>query len=291
MNTDDGGTNSHSDESHDAAGREIDSLPPGELQAALAGTGLAARYQPMVRVCDRRPVSLEVLARLDHPRHGVLAPKHFVPQMEDAGLARRLTESVAALSFCDYRRHLGGLGLTLALNFPLDVLLDRAAVTTLDAQRESAGIAAAQVLVELTESRPLDARDAAEVAAFGAAMRRLRALGYGLAIDDVGPDTTNLRVLFGFGFTALKLDRAVVEDSGASPAANRFLRETVAAARAADLAVIAEGIEDEAGWQRMQELGVDQMQGYLISRPLPASAVGAWLQQWRETPDRRLFRR
>lgn len=279
MNTGDGGTNSHRDGSRSAA--EIDSLPRGELRAALAGTGLAARYQPMVRVRDRRPVSLEVLARLDHPRHGVLAPEHFVPQMEDAGLARRLTENVAALAFSDYRRHLDGLGLTLALNFPLDVLLDYAAVTALDAQRESAGIAAARVLVELTESRPLDARDAAEVAAFGAAMLRLRALGYGLAIDDVGPDTTNLRVLLGFGFTALKLDRAVVGDSGTSPAARRFVRDTIAAARAADLVVIAEGVEDEAGWQRMQELGVDQVQGYLISRPLQAATVGAWLQQWR----------
>src|SRR5260370_297492 len=120
---------------------------------------------------------------------------------------------------------------------------DAAAVTALDAQRESAGIAARQVLIELTESRPLDTRDAAEVAAFGAAMLRLRALGYGLAIDDVGPGTTNLCVLLGFGFTALKLDRAVVEDSSGSPAANRFLRETVAAARAADLVVIAEGVE------------------------------------------------
>jgi len=45
--------------------------------------------------------------------------------------------------------------------------------------------------------------------------------------------------------------------------------------------VIAEGIEDKAGWQRMQDLGVDQVQGYLISRPLRAAAVGAWLQQWR----------
>lgn len=279
MNNDNGGTNSRRDESRNAAG--IDSLPRRDLQAALAGTGLAALYQPMVRVRDRGPVSLEVLARLDHPRHGVLAPEHFVPQMEGAGLARRLTESVAALSFCDYRRYLDGLGLTLALNFPLDVLLDHAAVTTLDAQRESAGIAAEQVLIELTESRPLDTRDAAEVAAFGAAMRRLRALGYGLAIDDVGPDTTNLRLLLGFGFTALKLDRAVVQDSGTSPDTCRFVRDTIAAARATDLVVIAEGVEDEAGWQRMQELGVDQLQGYLISRPLQAAAVGAWLQRWR----------
>lgn len=281
MSPDDGGATVGRGKSCGAAGSGAASLPRHELRAALAGTGIAARYQPVVRMLDRRPVSLEVLARLDHPLHGVLAPEHFVPQMEDAGLARLLTESVAALAFGDYTRHLDGLGLTLALNFPLDVLLDCAAVTALDAQREAAGIPAAQVLVELTERRPLDTRDAAEVTAFGAAMLRLRTLGYGLAIDDVGPDTTNLRVLLDCGFTALKLDRSVVEDSGASPAARGFLREAVAAARAAGLAVIAEGVEDEAGWQRMQEQGVDQVQGYLISRPLSAAAIGGWLQQWR----------
>jgi EAL domain-containing protein (putative c-di-GMP-specific phosphodiesterase class I) len=75
----------------------------------------------------------------------------------------------------------------------------------------------------------------------------------------------------------------VVEESGGSPAAGRFLRETVTAARAADLLVIAEGVEDVEGWQRMRELGVDQVQGYLISHPLRAAAVGAWLQEWQLT--------
>jgi EAL domain-containing protein (putative c-di-GMP-specific phosphodiesterase class I) len=97
----------------------------------------------MVRLSDRRPISLEVLARLEHPRHGMLAPEHFVPQMEDAGLARRLTERVAALAFGDHTRYLAKLDLRLALNLPLDVLLDNAALSALDAQREAAGIAAA----------------------------------------------------------------------------------------------------------------------------------------------------
>ena len=111
-------------------------------------------------------------------------------------------------------------------------------------------------------------------------MLRLGRLGYGLAIDDVGPGTTNLRALLDCGFTALKLDRAVVVDSDRSHSACAFIGETIAAARGAGLLVIAEGIEDEAGWQCMRDLGADQMQGYLISRPLPAAGVRAWLQQW-----------
>jgi len=230
---------------------------------------------------DRLPVGLEVLARLDHPRHGVLAPAHFVPQMEDAGLARRLTERVAASAFGDHAGYLARLGLQLALNFPLDVLLDSAALSALDAQREAAGIAAAQVLFELTERRPPDTHNAGEMALFRAGMLRLRRLGYGLAIDDFGPGMTELLDLLGSGFTAIKLDRAMVDDSATLPGARRFLGDTLAAAHAAGLTVIAEGVADRPAWDRMRALGVDQAQGFLIARPLSAASVPAWIEAWR----------
>ncbi len=253
----------------------------GESPWALAGAGIVVRYQPIVALADRLPIGVEVLARLDHPGRGMLAPEHFVPQMEGAGLGRHLTERVAALAFADFTRHLAGLGLRLALNFPLQVLLDCAALTALDGFRAAAGIGPDQVLIELTESQPLNVADPAEIAAFGTAMRRLRGLGYGLAIDDVSPETANLRTLMGLGFTVLKLDRGVVEDSARAPCACRFLRETIAAASAAGLTVIAEGIADETDWRRMQAFGVDQAQGYLVSPPLAAPCVGEWLRTWR----------
>lgn len=260
-------------------------LARAELRAALAGTGLAACYQPVVRLRDRHAVSLEVLARLDHPRYGMLSPDQFVPQMEDAGLARRLTESVAALAFDDHALYLAQLGLTIALNFPLDVLLDAAALAALDKRREAAGIPATRLLIELTESRPLDAGDAGEMRAFGAAVRHLRDLGYGLAIDDLGPETANLPALLGCGLTALKLDRSIVEASATAPRAARFIGETVEVARTAGLTVIAEGVADGAGWHRMCDFGVDQAQGYFISPPLYAPRVSAWLEEWRHPGD------
>src|ERR1700761_473473 len=69
-------------------------LHQSELQAALTGAQIHAVYQPIVRMSDRRPVGLEALARLHHPAHGILSPGLFVPRMEQAGLARALTEAV-----------------------------------------------------------------------------------------------------------------------------------------------------------------------------------------------------
>ena len=128
-----------------------------EIRAALSGAMIETRYQPVVRIADGRPVALEVLARLNHPARGTLLPDLFVPQMEDAGLAPLLTETVARLAFADMAGpSLAPHGLDLALNFPLDVLLVPEALELLDIQRRHAGIAAARVIIELTESRPVE---------------------------------------------------------------------------------------------------------------------------------------
>jgi len=72
-----------------------------ELREALDHGMISARYQPIVRITDRQPVALEVLARLDHPVQGTVLPDRFIPQIEDGGLAARLTEIVVARAFAD----------------------------------------------------------------------------------------------------------------------------------------------------------------------------------------------
>jgi EAL domain-containing protein (putative c-di-GMP-specific phosphodiesterase class I) len=165
--------------------------------------------------------------------------------------------------------------LVLAFNFPLDVLLRPEALSYLDTVRTEAGIAPGRVVVELTESSPL-----AGLTKLCEAIQRLRALGYGIAIDDVGPGLRDHRGLLGLGFTELKLDMALVRDALVDPGAQEFLAEAIEAATAAGLTVTAEGVEDEATWQRMRAIGVDRVQGYLISRPLPVAAVLPWHREW-----------
>ncbi len=158
-------------------------MHPAELHDALTGTMIEARYQPIVRLADRQPVALEALARLNHPAHGTLLPDSFVPQLECAGLARELTEIVSARVFADLTGPaFVGCNLIVTLNFPLDVLLQPAALSRLDAQRAAAGIPASQVVVELTESQPVE-----DMVTLLRSLERLRTLGYGVSIDDVSP--------------------------------------------------------------------------------------------------------
>jgi EAL domain-containing protein (putative c-di-GMP-specific phosphodiesterase class I) len=250
------------------------SLP--DLQVALTEARIQARYQPVVRMADRAPVGLEVLARLDHPERGTLAPDLFVPQAEDAGLALPLTKAVVRRAFADWTAGgLAPLGLWLALNFPLDVLLHPEVLPWLDAERAAAGIPVERLGIELTESRPV-----IDPADLGRAVAKLRQAGYTLVIDDVGPGVREAGNLLGLGFSVLKLDKGLVTGSDTDPALAETLHATIAAAHAAGLEVVAEGVEDEATWARMRAAGVEQAQGDLIAKPMAAAEVAAWCRAW-----------
>ena len=248
-------------------------LAEADLHEALREGRLAMRYQPIVRMADRRPVGLEVLARLEHPVHGTLPPDLFVPGMERAGLGWPFTQAVVQQAFADWDAgRLARTGLSLAVNFPLDVLKVPSALDWLESARTPTGIAASDLLVELTESQPIG-----EIAGLDTAVRRLRAFGYGIAIDDVGPDIRDHSALLGLPFTALKLDKDLVRRARHDGADRTFLIRAIAAARRAGLRTVAEGVEDAAIWHAMRALGIDEAQGFLISRPLPPQAVAVWL--------------
>lgn len=246
-------------------------LDPAELRQALAEHRVRAVYQPIVRLADRCPVGIEVLARLDDPRRGLLEPGAFVPGMEGAGLGRALFEAVIETAFADWHRAgIGALGVSLAINLPHDVLVEPTLRHWLEAARVRHAIPAGRIIIELTETQPL-----LRMAELGAAVAELRARGYGLAIDDVGPDIRDHAPLLDLPFTVLKLDRALVQSirNGESLA---FARTVMASARLAGLTVVAEGVEDETAWNAVAAHGVDHVQGYLVSRPLAAEALVAW---------------
>lgn len=249
-------------------------LPPSELRAALTGAMIEPRYQPIVRLADRVPVGLEALARLNHPTRGRMLPDRFVPQMEDAGLALLLTQRVANRAFADMLGVLAPHGLNVSLNFPLDVLLVPDALALLDEQRRLAAIDAKRVVIELTESRPVE-----DIAALGRAIEWLREIGYGIAIDDVLPTVPLLDALLELPFSAVKLDKTVVLRLGEGDT-QAFVSRLVATAAARGMTMTAEGVESAAIWHRLRALGIDHAQGFLVARATQAEDVPAWLARW-----------
>ncbi|MDE2334256.1 MAG: EAL domain-containing protein [Rhodospirillales bacterium] len=246
------------------------------LRSALSAGQVVVRYQPVVQLADGAPVAVEVLARLARPGGGLIEPADFVPRMEAAGLAWRLTQAVFRCAFAEWREFgLGGLGMALAVNVPLDAMLRRGAASWIERERRAAGLPAALLILELTESRPVN-----DIPALREAVARLRAYGYRLAIDDVGPAGRAPENLLDMPFSIMKLDQNLVAEVGRSEPARAFLIRAVAAARIAGMRIVAEGIEDQPTWQRMQSLGVDEGQGFAIARPLTAEALRGWRQRW-----------
>ncbi len=260
---------------------ELRGLPADDVHGAFNDSRLYTRYQPIVSLTDRTLLALEVLARLDHPTAGRLFPSQFVPQIEDAGMARQLTEAVIATAMDDYQTHLAPTAPNLSLNFPLDVLMAPGFPDRLEQLHARGRLTASGLILELTESQPIAHLSIAQRSTLVQVMTQLRALGYRLAIDDYGPLIPRHQHLFDLPFDLLKLDMAAVNDLSRP----ELIADAVATSHQQGIKVVAEGIEDQAGWQRMQDFGADYVQGFLVSRPLPARHVADWLTAWSGQPN------
>lgn len=251
-------------------------LPTAEL-LELARDGLIeTRYQPIVRLSDRRPMAVEALARLNHPAHGAVTPDWFVPRFEESGLAFTLTDLVSTRALVDQTgAHFDDLDLSMALNYPLNVLSHPEAAMALDRKREALGIGASRIVIELTESRPVE-----DFASLTRSLDQLRALGYRISIDDVSPAVKNLERLLTLPFTGLKLDKGIVRPLGTLAPGAGYAPRVIEQAHAHGMSIVAEGVETQEMWDRLRALGVQEAQGYFAARPLPAAAVSIWWKAW-----------
>jgi EAL domain-containing protein (putative c-di-GMP-specific phosphodiesterase class I) len=263
--------------------RDAPRAPPSvaALRGALADGRIETRYQPLVRMKSGALAGFEALARLFRVGQGMLSPEYFVPRIEHAGLAGELTRLVSARSLADMASLAPGLpDATVALNFPLDVLLLPDALRQLDADREAAGIARKRIVIELTESRAVD-----DVPQLRRVVDRLLDTGYRTALDDISPGMPHYEALLDIPFTAVKLDRDIVLRSAQTKADSDFVKRVIAAARQRGMNVVVEGVEDARTWHRMRKAGADLAQGFVVGRPMPAAVLPAWLEAWRARTD------
>jgi EAL domain-containing protein (putative c-di-GMP-specific phosphodiesterase class I) len=267
-----------------ATGCETTHHPPpsvGELRTALAERRIITRYQPVVRMADREPAGIEALARLYHDERGIISPRQFVARLEDEGLGADLTDLVLQRILADITSpDVAPLDLTVALNVPLDVLLDRDAPRRFHAQREAIGVPASRLVIELTESRVVD-----DFRQLSRAVERLRDAGYRVALDDLSPGMPNYLSILDAPFTSVKLDKDVVTRSAVAIDAADFIKQMIVMAKKRCRDVIVEGVEDLRCWNRMRQAGADLAQGFFIARPLPAAVLPAWTEAWRARTD------
>lgn len=257
---------------------EMPASDAGALAASLDKDEITVRFQPIVRLADRRPVLVEALARWERPG-AALPPGAFVPLAEAAGLAAELTLTVARRAMAELAAVRGRTGLRLTFNVPLAVLLRSELPCLLERMSAAAGFAPADLLLELTEST--EVRDNALL---HRALRRLRHHGFGVLLDDFGLDDPR-RKLIGLPFAGVKLDRSLVSAMPNERRARAEVERLVAAVRQCGGAVIAEGVSDPRLWRAAAAAGCDLAQGFGVGRPLPPATLNAWIAAWRTPAD------
>ncbi len=251
-------------------------LPPNDAASLAAGLGrgeITVRFQPMVRLADRRPVMVEALARWERP--GVaLGAQAFIPLAESAGLSAQLTAAVAQRAMTDLAAHRGGQRIRLSFNIPLSELVKPDLPSWLGRMAMRAGLPTADILLELTESAKVRDR-----ALLRRALERLLRAGFGVLLDDLALDDGRRRLL-DLPFAGVKLDRKLVIAMPEERRARAEVERIVRHARRRNMLVIAEGVTDSHIWRAVAAAGCDLAQGFGVGRPLPPAALPAWTTAW-----------
>jgi diguanylate cyclase (GGDEF)-like protein len=247
-----------------------------ELRTALEDGQLVLYYQPKMELATGRITGVEALVRWQHPRGGLLAPDEFIPLLEQSSLLRQFTLYIVemALRDCSAWRS-AGLDLRVAVNLSMRNLLDAhlpADLRTLI--RHSPNLRSDALELEITESMILsDPERTFRVCT------ALRELGFQLTVDDFGTGYSSLAYLQRLPVSSLKIDKSFVTAMAAGDGdSEAIVRSTLDLAENLGLAVVAEGVETEAVWRRLTELGCGHAQGFFISRPLPNEELVAWLK-------------
>jgi len=238
------------------------------IKAALGGDQFELFFQPQVRLDDFRLVGAEALIRWRHPELGIITPDKFIPVAEETGLIVPMGTWVLR-SACRHLRHWTDLGLTslrLGVNISgrqfreqdlPDVVAD--AITEVD-------VDATNLDLELTESMLMaDGEGTLKM------LRALSHLGVTLSIDDFGTGYSSLAYLKRFPVDTIKIDRAFVRDLDQDEDGRAIANAIISLAHSLSMKTIAEGVESETQAATLARYGCDEIQGYLIGRPLPAA--------------------
>jgi diguanylate cyclase (GGDEF)-like protein len=238
----------------------------GELRRAIADGTVQPYFQPQLDLRSGAVVGAEALVRWRREDGSFTSPMDFIPAAERSGAIKPLTLHVLARALEAQRTWAAaGTSVRVAINLSARSLMAPGLVPELERALARAGVAPADLELEVTESVIMADPDRAR-----RTLERLGELGIHLAIDDFGTGYSSLAYLSRLPVHAVKIDRSFVKDLGTDPAAELIVRTTIDLGHNLGLTVVAEGIEDEATRDRLRDLGCDTAQGFFWSPAVPA---------------------
>lgn len=245
------------------------------LSGALKRNELGLHFQPKIDLASNTMVGVEALLRWQSPELGAVSPARFVPVMEETGLVVDIGQWIIREA-C--RQHLAwradGLpAIRIAVNLSARQLRDPAFVDSFERILGECGVGAGDIEVEITESMVMDDRQRA-----ASALQALREMGIKIAMDDFGTGYSSLSYLNTFPIDTIKIDRSFVTDMTDDDDRANLIKAIISMGHALDRLVVAEGVETQAQADLLRQYACAQVQGYLISRPLPADGLAAYVR-------------
>lgn len=243
-----------------------------ELRQAIAAEELVLHYQPLARAEDGEVCGFEALVRWRHPTRGMVPPMDFIPIAEESGLILPLGEWVLRRACADAARWDKPLRIAVNLS-PIQLNQANLAAVVHGVLLET-GLAPRRLELEVTETalfkdyqRALDN------------LRRLKALGVRIAMDDFGTGFSSLSTLQSFPFDKIKIDKSFVENIHRHDRATAIVRAVLSLGRSLEIPVTAEGVETVEQLEFLRGEACAEVQGYVIGRPAPLGALEEWTDE------------
>ncbi len=239
-----------------------------QLPQALSDNQFVLHYQPKVRLSDYRVTGFEALLRWQHPDYGLVTPGDFVPLAEQSGLIVPLGQWVlrAACAQLAAWRVSGLGGFSVAVNVSPHQLRDPGLVQQVAALITEHGLLPGDLEIEITESCLVEPVDQAV-----AVLEALQRLGVVVGLDDFGSGFSSLSQIKNLPIHTLKIDRSFINDVRSSNEAGVIVTSIVTLAHNLGMRVVAEGVELKSQMVFLKTANCDEVQGYYLSRPVPAS--------------------
>ncbi|WP_229708678.1 sensor domain-containing protein [Silvimonas iriomotensis] len=246
------------------------------LREAIDTRQLRLHYQPQVMLADGRLHGVEALTRWHHPTLGEVSPARFIPLAEESGLIGGLGLWVleeACRQLADWQAR--GIDVPcVAVNLSPTNFHNVELPQFISALLTRYSLAPARLVLEITENVLLDGN-----ASTLNIIHEVHALGVKLSMDDFGTGYSSLSYLRRLPVSELKLDKSFVHDLHNDQTAQTLSEAVIRIGESLDLVVVAEGVENEIQLNLLRQQGFHVIQGFYLSRPLPAPMLEAWLQR------------
>jgi len=238
------------------------------LHVALENNEYFLEYQPKLNLEQNAIVGCEALLRWQSPDFGRVMPSEFIPRLEESGAIVAVGNWVLRTAIAQAKRWLdAGCPVVVSVNVSVRQFRQNGMVEQIGDLLKTIGLPPSLLQLEITESLLMEDAERSE-----AIMRQLMEIGVRVSLDDFGTGYSSLSYLRRFPISELKIDRSFVVDMEVDQTAEKIVRTVIGLGQALGMKVTAEGVETEKQRLHLEQMGCNEIQGYVLSRPLQNDA-------------------